>query len=46
MRRLYEDSFYEWKLMSLKPIEKPFRSHFKFHSNPISLELMIFTSYY
>ena len=33
VRRLYEDSFHEWKITLLKLIKKFFGSHFKFHSN-------------
>ena len=33
LRRLYDDSFHEWKLIPLKLIKNSFRSHFKFHSN-------------
>ena len=33
MRRLYDDSFHEWKTIPLKLIKKSFGSHFKFHSN-------------
>ena len=33
VRRLYDDSFHEWKVIPLKLIKKSFRSHFKFHSN-------------
>ena len=32
-RRLYDDSFHEWKLIPLKFIKKSFGSHFKFHPN-------------
>ena len=30
VRRLYDHSFHEWKVIPLKLIEKSFRSHFKF----------------
>ena len=33
VRRLYDDSFHEWKVIPLKLIKKAFGSHFKFHSN-------------
>ena len=33
MRRLYGDSFHEWKVIPLKLIKKSFGSHFKLHSN-------------
>ena len=33
VRRLYDDSFHEWKVIPLKLIKKSFGSHFKFHSN-------------
>ena len=33
VRRLYDDSFHEWKVISLKLIKKSFGSHFKFHLN-------------
>ena len=33
VRRLYDDSFHEWKTIPLKLIKKSFGSHFKFHSN-------------
>ena len=33
VRRLYHDSFHEWKVIPLKLIKKSFGSHFKFHSN-------------
>ena len=33
MRRLYDESFHEWKVIPLKLINKSFGSHFKFHSN-------------
>ena len=33
IRRLYDDSFHEWKLIPLYLIEKLFGSSFKFHSN-------------
>ena len=33
MRRLYDDSFHEPKVIPLKLIKKSFGSHFKFHSN-------------
>ena len=32
VRRLYDDSFHEWKV-PLKLMKKSFGSHFKFHSN-------------
>ena len=33
VRRLYDDSFHEWKAIPLKLIKKSFGSHIKFHSN-------------
>ena len=33
VRRLFDDSFHEWKVIPLKFIKKYFGSHFKFHSN-------------
>ena len=33
VRRLYDDSFHEWKVTSLKLEKKSFGSHFKFHPN-------------
>ena len=33
VRRQYDDSFHEWKVILLKLIKKSFKSHFKFHSN-------------
>ena len=33
VRRLYDDSFHEWNIISLKLMKKSFGSHFKFHSN-------------
>ena len=33
IRRLYDDSFHEWKLIPLYLIEKSFGTSFKFHSN-------------
>ena len=33
VRRLYDDSFHEWKVIPLKLIKKSFGSHFKFDSN-------------
>ena len=33
IRRLYENSFYEWNLIPLFLIKKSFNSSFKFHSN-------------
>ena len=33
VRRLYDDSFHEWKVILLKLIKKSFGSHFKSHSN-------------
>ena len=32
VRRLYDDSFHEWKVIPLKLMKKSFGSHFKFHS--------------
>ena len=33
MRRLYNNSFHEWKVIPLKLVIESFGSHFKFHSN-------------
>ena len=33
VRRLYDDSFHEWKVIPLKLIKQSFGSHFKFHPN-------------
>ena len=33
IRRLYDDSFHEWKLIPLNLIEKSFGTSLKFHSN-------------
>ena len=33
IRRLYDNSFHEWKLIPLFTIKKSFGSSFKFHSN-------------
>ena len=33
VRRLYDDSFHEWKVILLKLTKKSFESHFKLHSN-------------
>ena len=33
VRRLYDHSFHEWKVIPLKLIKKSFGPHFKFHSN-------------
>ena len=31
IKRLYDDSFHEWKLIALKPIKKSFGDELKFH---------------
>ena len=33
IKRLYDDSFHEWKLISLKLIKKSFADDLTFHSN-------------
>ena len=33
IKRLYDDSFHEWKLIPLKLIKKSFGDELKFHSN-------------
>ena len=47
IRRLYDNSFHEWKLILLYVIEKSFGTAFKFHSNLLfkSNEIKFFRSY-
>ena len=48
IRRLYDNSFYEWKLIPLYLIEKSFGIAFKFHSNLLfkSNKINFFLSFY
>ena len=48
IRRLYDNSFYEWKLIPLYLIEKSFDTSFKFHSNLLfkSNKTKFFPSFY
>ena len=48
IRRLYDHSFHEWKLILLYLIEKSFGTSFKFHSNLLfkSNKTKIFLSFY
>ena len=48
IRRLYDDSFHEWKLILLYLIEKSFGTSFKFHSNLLfkSNKTKFFPSFY
>ena len=48
IRRLYDNSFHEWKLISLYLIEKSIGTSFKFHSNLLfkSSKIIFFPSFY
>ena len=48
IRRLYDDSFHEWKLIPLYLIEKSFGTSFKFHSDLLfkSNKTKFFPSFY
>ena len=48
IRRLYDNSFHEWKLIPLYLIEKSFGTSFKFHSNLLfkSSKINFFPSFY
>ena len=48
IRRLYDNSFHEWKLIPLYLIEKSFGTSFKFHSNLLfkSNKIKFFPSFY
>ena len=48
IRRLYDNSFHEWKLIPLYLIEKSFGASFKFHSNILfkSNKIKFFPSFY
>ena len=48
IRRLYDNSFHEWKLIPLYLIEKSFGTSFKFHSNLLfkSNKTKFFPSFY
>ena len=48
MRRLYDNSFHEWKLIPLYLIEKSFDTSFKFHSKLLyqNSKNQVFPSFY